>query len=319
MGEWLYSLIPWGSDAIVWVQSFRSGFLDSFFTLFTLLGEEYFIIAFLPVVYWCVDKPLGIRLSYVVLLSNYLNGLAKMVYAVPRPADPRIAILRHESSPSFPSGHAQNAVALWGYLAVQIRRAGYSWVLPALLILTTLLIAFSRIYLGVHFPQDTIGGILIGILLLVLFIGLVEKPFLSWFRRQSFPLKLVLAVLFPTLMLLLPPADWSGRYPGEVAAMVSGTLLGANIGFLFEGRWVRFRATGPAHQRLLRFVAGAVLIAVIYLLPRIVLSQNMEGLTETLVRLVRYGLVGFGLSFIAPWLFVRLRLAGSDHHAAVEG
>ncbi|MEA3459879.1 MAG: phosphatase PAP2 family protein, partial [Chloroflexota bacterium] len=158
MGQLLRSLIPWGTEAIVWVQSFRSGFLDVFFQGVTFLGEENFYLLFLPLIYWCVDKRVGIGLAYISLSSIYLNSVLKPIFRIPRPSDPRIAVLWEANDPSFPSGHAQNAVANWGLLATQFRRRAF----VALVALLILLIAFSRLYLGVHYPQDLMGGLLVG-------------------------------------------------------------------------------------------------------------------------------------------------------------
>ena len=130
MGEWLQSLVPWGTDVILWLQTFRTPLLDGLFVGATYLGEEYFYIGFLPLLYWCVNKELGVRLSYLIMLSNYVVGWAKLLYKIPRPADPGIVPLRHESSPSFPSGHSQNATTMWGYLALHVKRTWF-WVLAA--------------------------------------------------------------------------------------------------------------------------------------------------------------------------------------------
>ncbi len=62
------SLIPWGTEASLWVQSFSSPFLDGLFTVATFLGEEEFYLVFLPLIYWCFSKRTGIRLAYAFFL-----------------------------------------------------------------------------------------------------------------------------------------------------------------------------------------------------------------------------------------------------------
>ena len=62
----------------------------------------------------------------------------------------------------FPSGHASGAVALWGGLAVVFRKRALAWLAPFLVAL----VAFTRLYLGVHFLADVLGGILLGGLVL---------------------------------------------------------------------------------------------------------------------------------------------------------
>jgi len=159
MDEWLESLVPWGSEVIAWVQAHSFPALDAVSRFFTVLGYEELYLLLLPLVYWCLSREIGIGLGYLSMLSAWLNSAVKYVFAVPRPSGPGIEMKapRPEPSPSFPSGHAQNAVANWGYLAVRFRRRAL-WVAAGLLILG---IGLSRIVLGVHFPQDILGGWLI--------------------------------------------------------------------------------------------------------------------------------------------------------------
>jgi len=192
MTELLASLIPWGTGAILWVQSLRHPFFDALFLAATFLGEEEFFLIFLPFIYWCLNKQVGVGLTYISVFSHYLNSVVKMAFGLPRPSDPRLALLRTETSPSFPSGHAQSAVVNWGYLVTRFHYKVFRIVAVVLI----LLIAFSRIYVGVHFPQDIVGGLLIGLLLLVAYnrvVGTIEK------RRFDLPLpmKLTLSVVIP--------------------------------------------------------------------------------------------------------------------------
>ena len=145
MSEFLMSLIPWGTEAILWVQSFSSPFLDALLTAATLLGEEEFYLVFLPLIYWCFDKRIGIRLAYAFLLSSCLNLFIKYLFDIPRPDDPRIRVLLKEITPSFPSGHAQGAVVTWGYSATQWQNRVFWAVVAVLIFLNSL----SRVYLGI--------------------------------------------------------------------------------------------------------------------------------------------------------------------------
>ena len=239
MGEFLASLIPWGTDAILWVQSFRHPFFDVLFQAATFLGEEEFYLIFLPFIYWCLNKQVGVGLIYISIFSTYLNSVVKLTFRLPRPSDPRLVLLRTETSPSFPSNHAQGAVVNWGYLATQFRHKVFSIVAVALI----LLIAFSRIYVGVHFPQDVVGGLLIGLLLLVAYnwlVGTIEK------RRFDLPLpiELILSVVVPLALLFAHPFDVDGTYPAELAATTMGAFLGMSTGFVLEQEYIRFKADG---------------------------------------------------------------------------
>jgi hypothetical protein len=100
--------------------------LDGLMRFFSFLGEENFFSAFIPVVYWCVDATLGIRLLTLLVFSNFINGLGKWVFRAPRPywVDARVKALSIEPSYGLPSGHAQNAVGIWWMVA---GTAGKTW------------------------------------------------------------------------------------------------------------------------------------------------------------------------------------------------
>jgi membrane-associated phospholipid phosphatase len=304
MGEFLASLIPWGTDAILWVQSFRHPCFDVLFQTATFLGEEEFFLIFLPFIYWCLNKQVGIGLAYISLFSHYLNSVVKLIFRLPRPSDARLVLLRKETSPSFPSGHAQSAVVNWGYLATQFRHKTFSLVAVVLV----LLIAFSRIYVSVHFPQDVIGGLLIGLLLLVAYnclAGTLER------RRFDLPLpiKLTLSVVIPLALLFVHPFDMDRAYPAEVAATTMGTFLGMSIGFILEQQHIRFKAEGLWWKRGLRFILGMVLVVVFYLGLKVAFPREVSHSVAIALRMVRYSLVGFSVAFLAPWLFVATSLA----------
>jgi membrane-associated phospholipid phosphatase len=304
MGDLLASLIPWGTSAILWVQSFRNPFFDALFQVATFLGEEEFYLIFLPFIYWCLNKQVGIGLVRISLFSPYLNSVVKLTFRLPRPSDPRLVLLRTETSPSFPSDHAQSAVVNWGYLVTQFRHKIFSIVAVVLV----LLIAFSRIYVGVHFPQDIVGGLLIGLLLVVAYnwiVGTIEK------RRFDLPLpiKLTLSVVVPLVLLFAHPSDVDGTYPAEIAATTMGTLLGMSIGFILEQKHIRFKVDGLWWKRGLRFILGMVLILILYLGLKVAFPEEVPHSVAIALRMVRYSLVGFSAAFLAPWLFVATSLA----------
>jgi membrane-associated phospholipid phosphatase len=302
-------LVPWGADVIVWVQSFSNDWLNAVFGALTFLGNEEFYLLLLPLIYWCVHKGIGVRLGYLSLLSAWVNDVIKYLFKIPRPAslDARIRKLAEEIGPSFPSGHAQNAVVNWGYLAYRLSKT-VLWAGAVILILG---IGLSRIVLGVHFPQDMIGGWLIGLVLLVIFVW-AEPPVTRWLSGQKRPIQLVLAVGIPVLLIFVHPADVEGLYPAEGSITPMSAMAGFGIGLVMEQAWVRFRVEGEWWRRGLRFLVGLVVVAIFYLGPRLILPEGMAYGLEALLRFVRYALVGWATVFLCPWLFVRLRLAEKE-------
>jgi membrane-associated phospholipid phosphatase len=309
MGEWLESLVPWGADVIVWVQSFSSDWLNAVFGALTFLGNEEFYLLLLPLIFWCVHRGIGVRLGYLSLLSAWVNDVIKYLFKIPRPAalDARVQMLTVQTSPSFPSGHAQGAVVNWGYLAYRFRKPVF-WVIAILVILG---IGLSRIVLGVHFPQDVIGGWLIGLVLLLVYIW-AEPSVTRWLRGQERPVQFILAVGVPVLLIFVHPADVDGYYPAAGSITPMSAMAGFGAGLIMEQAWVRFRVDGEWWQRGLRFLVGLVVVAIFYLGPRLILPEGMAYGVEVLLRFVRYALVGWATAFLCPWLFVRLKLAETE-------
>lgn len=304
MGGWLESLVPWGTDAIIWVQSVSPGWMDPIFAFLTWLGYEEFYLFVLPVVYWCIHKEIGVGLAYISMLSTWVNSVVKHACKIPRPSGVAMRAPRPETTPSFPSNHAQSPVAVWGYLASRFRR-GWLWALTVVLALG---VGLSRIVLGVHFPQDVIGGWIIGAIVLLLYVWL-EPPVGRWVGRQAIPVQLGLAAAIPLALIFVHPPGADGQYPVEEAVTTMSALSGLGVGVVMERAWLRFRVEGALWRRGLRFVAGLVVVGVLYSVPRLLLPEEMAYALEVVVRFVRYALIGWVVGFLAPWLFVRLGLA----------
>ncbi len=152
-----------GIDVIIWVQQVSSPFFDTLFQGITMLGEEFFYIAALTLVYWCIDKRYGAQLSYVFFLSAVSNQVLKVTFAVDRPIGAEgVRTLREHTAGgyAFPSGHTQNTATFWYFLMSTLRR---KW-LTVLGTVIIILMAVSRLYLGVHWPTDVIGGIIFAVI-----------------------------------------------------------------------------------------------------------------------------------------------------------
>jgi len=121
------------------------------------------------------DKKLASSISINLILVYLLNVIIKEIVARPRP---EILRLVHETSYSFPSGHAMVATGFYGYLIYiaykKISKKSLRNTIMALLSILILLIGISRIYLGVHYATDIIGGFVIGTVYLVIFIKIIK-------------------------------------------------------------------------------------------------------------------------------------------------
>jgi membrane-associated phospholipid phosphatase len=285
-------ILKWGIRVVLWFQQF-SPWLDLPFITFTFMGEEASYLLLLSGLYWCVDRRIGARVTVLFLLSAYFNAVAKVFFDQPRPFeyDPRVRQLVLASGRGLPSGHAQNSLVVWSYLATQFRRV-WLWWLAGLLII---FISLSRIYLGVHFPTDIVGGHLLGAVLLLLYLWL-ESHAEAWLKDRTliWPLGLTAAV---SLLLI-----W--LFPTEPGVTMSAALFGLGSGFSLERRWLGFEVGGS--WRLLRFAIGAIVMMGLWL----GLHFAFFGLEPALLlRFVQYALIGLWGAFGGPWVFVRLGLA----------
>ena len=290
------TIFQWGLDFIIMIQQIDTPLLDSFFRAITSLGDELFYLLLFPFLLWCVDFYLGIRVGITFLLSVYLNNGLKEIFQQPRPFDilPQIQKV-HASGYGFPSGHAQSSLVVWGSIAYWKKQI---WI-RNLSILLILLIGFSRIYLGVHFPTDILGGWLFGGLILGLSYFIFLKIKLDFFQGNMV-YKIIGITLFPLILLQIQS---SPDIISSVAALTGigyGLLLFYSyVGEIRPGRWL---------QRLISFLVGVIGIGIIYLGLKLILPSEGQSFYQ-LSRFFRYLLLGIWISFGAPWLFIRMGLA----------
>ena len=111
------STLDWGVKVVLCLQKFSPS-LDQFFKAITFMGDEAFFLLLIPLIYWCIDRRIGIRLTILFLFCVYANSVAKVLVAQPRPFeyDTRVKQLVEAGGGGLPSLHTQGAVVVWGYL-----------------------------------------------------------------------------------------------------------------------------------------------------------------------------------------------------------
>ena len=159
-----------------------STFLISDFTIpiakfITNFGGAIFLIV-VTIVLFILIKNKKIRLSIFsnLVIITILNQLLKRILQRPRPTEYRII---EETGYSFPSGHSMISMAFYGYLIYLIYKYAKNkyikWISIVLLSILICAIGISRIYLGVHYTSDVLGGFLISISYLIIYICAVNK------------------------------------------------------------------------------------------------------------------------------------------------
>jgi len=290
-------MLDWGIDIILWLQK-GSPSLDLPFIALTFLGNEGFFIVLIPLVYWCYDRRTGVGLAVLFLISVYFNEAAKVIAAQPRPFtyDPRVMQIVSATSGGFPSGHTQQAVVVWGYLAFRLKKT-WAWIVAGMLMA---LIPLSRVYLGVHFPTDLVGGYLMGGIWLVLYVRF-ESSLETVIARRNHIGQLCWALILPIVLVLIFPNC------SKNALTAMGTLMGMGAGFALERRWIAFAAGGVWWTRILRFIVGIAIVVVL----KFGLGKAFSGLeAPAFFRFVRYAVIGFWAGFGAPLVFCKLKIDG---------
>jgi glycerophosphoryl diester phosphodiesterase len=147
-----------------WVEGIRTPALSVFFENISLAGYPTFLILFISFGYFFWSPSRFSRIAMMLFISGLINGFLKDFFQDPRPLielmlDPKVG-----TSYGWPSGHAQIAVTLWGLIAYELKDKRATIGAGILIFL----IAFSRMYLGVHDLGDVISGLIIGTIILAI-------------------------------------------------------------------------------------------------------------------------------------------------------
>lgn len=143
----------------------------------TNFGGAIFVISLTTILFFVIkDKKIGISIITNLGIVTILNQIIKFIMQRPRPTEFRII---EETGYSFPSGHSMVSLAFYGYLIYLIYKyINNKHLKRTLIIILSVLICIigvSRIYLGVHYTSDVLGGFLISFAYLIIYIELVNK------------------------------------------------------------------------------------------------------------------------------------------------
>jgi len=304
--------------------------LDGVMHAFTFMGKIEFYLLILPLIYWAVDHRLGFRLLLVLITLDLATATFKLLLHQPRPYWlGGVQALAEETTYGLPSAHASESLAVWGYLAYRLRRRWLSVVVAAFVVL----IGVSRVYLAVHFPHDVVAGWLLGAALLWAFVA-GERPLTDRAGRQTAAIQIALGLALALVVLLIgqgvqaalsgrsDPAAWSAlaaraRTPAY-SFTLAGALFGAVSGYALMRRYAPFESGGVWLRRAARYSLGILGVLGLYfgldaLFGLIAADETAAGYG---LRFVRYAAATFWVTGLAPWLFLRLRLADAPATSA---
>ncbi len=252
-------------------------FLTPFFLIVSGIVTSSALYIPIAGIYWSVNKKQGTAILFSCMYGAFLNQLLKCSFCVYRPwvRDPSIMppaeALKESGGYSFPSGHTSLAAAVFGSAAVWQKKRRWVGVLCGLLILMVML---SRLYLGVHTPQDVLTGLAVTLILIPLAYRITD---ICAVRRNADIAVAAAGVVSGVLMLLYISLK---AYPADLAAdgsllvdpremviecySAAGALIALSGGWLIERRLIRFGTEGISIRAgLCRFFVGAAGIALL--------------------------------------------------------
>ncbi len=257
-------------DILYALEKIRTPFWNGVMSAVTQLGGEVIFIVAAVVVFWCVRKWEGYYLMTVAFCGTVLNQFLKLICRVPRPwvRDPNFTIVesaRAEATGySFPSGHTQNAIGLFGGMA---RWGGRRWVRLGLTALA-LIIAFSRMYLGVHTPADVGVSLVLAAALVLGLYPLMrraqEKP-----RYMGYVLAAMLVVSGAFVVFVETcgfPADMDAENLASGignAWKMLGAVAGMTLAWLLDRRYIHFETQAVWWVQVIKVAVGMALLLAI--------------------------------------------------------
>lgn len=289
--------LAWGTELLVQIQQFFGSGWRWVFELVSELGDTQGLLILVGLTFWLSGRRLAYSLIGIVLLAMGTDLLIGSLIGLPRPEDPRLTVWKEEFTPSFPSGHTGVATALWGLLAA------LDWLPKFVAVLIVAGVMLSRLYLGVHYLGDVVGGLFIGVVIVEAYLRLLPSldRFLSKlsFKIFQFGGGLILA----GVLVAVPFAGSSTR-----VWQILGTVAGVVIGGIVEYRYVCYSPTrSPFHPlKLLIGLGGVVLL--------FALSHLIDS-SQLLVQALLFFLAALWTLLIAPAIF---RWMGASETAPIS-
>ena len=268
-----------------WVEGIRTPFFNFFFYNVSLTGYPIFLFLFIAFGYFFWSPQRFSRVAMLLFISAVINSFLKDLFQDPRPPADFMLDGGTGTSYGWPSGHAQIAVTLWGLLAYELKNKFIS--IGAITFI--LLVAFSRMYLGVHDLGDVTAGLLIGGFILLLWHYAVVYKLYEKFDKLSW---FFILIAFQFIVHLL--------YPSHEGHEISNWLLGAMTGW-FLGASNLVIGSNKLIKLILSFAST---VAVFFLMIFLFQFEGLVELSGLISILYSYSL-GLFFSIFVSWVIPR--------------
>ncbi|MBO5231193.1 MAG: phosphatase PAP2 family protein [Clostridia bacterium] len=295
-------------EFLKWLQEIRNPVCDAIFSFITMFGEETIFILIGLLFYWCISKKQGYYLLSIGLIGTVLNQFLKLIFRIPRPwvQDESFKIVEsareQATGYSFPSGHTQTSVGIFGGIALWNKNKTAKIICIALCVL----VPFSRMYLGVHTPLDVGVSVLLA---LVLVFGLYPLLRKASNEIKTMRILFVVMTIFASVFLMFVhlnnfPADVDEEnlaHGTETAYKMLGVILGLWLSFEIDNRYIKFQTKSVWWVQVLKLVVG--------LLPILAIKSGLKNPlymllgNELIADGFRYFLIAIFAGFVWPITF----------------
>ena len=252
-------------EILYFLEEIRVPGLNEFMLAVTYLGDEIAFLVTAMILFWCVDKRQGYYVLSVGFFGTLANQFLKITCRVPRPwvQDPNFTILEQAREAatgySFPSGHSQSGVGTFGAIAYTVKNKAVKWICIAIAVL----VPFSRMYIGVHFPSDVLVASGMALALIV-----VMHPLVFGNDGKRIPVIFGIGAVL-SLAFLAYVEFWN--FPADIdphnmesavknAYTLMGALLGLLVAYFFDEKKLHFPVKAVWWAQILKVVIGLALV-----------------------------------------------------------
>ena len=307
-------------DFLLFLQNIRIAHFEAYNKLFlsiTILGELWFPTLICAITYWCIDFRAGLYLFSLAGCNVIITHFAKMLACVYRPwvlSDKMCPVkeaVAFAKGYSFPSGHTATASSTLGGVAFLQR---HNIMKCLLLVILVLLVGFSRLWLGVHTPQDVVFGFLTGLTLIF-----IMHFVINWAEKDKNRYLYLLAIINIFALFALIYVCYFNTYrmdyingellvnpTKQIYAMVVcvGYALGLVNGAMLCRRFFPFNPqTSSKRARITRGIIGGILVI---LLLRKILQPIFFSIMDFKIAFAVSIIIGLFLTLIYPIIFTKL-------------